>query len=608
MRSSQARKYSTLIQILDQYVSEGAKIGRRKSYFDTTDQEKENQARSRAFIHLYIASTYGILDFEERERTITDASYDGGIDGYYIDSDMKIIDVIQSKFRIGHNNFESKYISPEEVLAIDIDRILAGNREDKNGSRYNGYILAFIEKISKINDIARYTVKVTILANVKYEQYALVERLFSGDQINIINFDRCYGELVLPAIRGEQHYTSSMRLHIDLSNKSGSSRLSAEIVTAHGPSQLTVVLVPTSEIAKLITRYRNSILRYNPRSYLEFSEQRTNEGIRDSIVEVGTGEFAILNNGITIVSDETYVSERVGAKNKAQVEIVNPQIINGGQTAFTLGRIYEEASENDKEALFNGKEVVLRIITLPQIDENLKRDLILNISSATNSQTAVSAIDRTASNDENRMIAEIVFKKTGLLYEPKRGEYAEALRKNYIGKDDIVERSLFTRLMHIACGRYSLGVERKMMRSTGGIIPGTVQDVNVDIFLDLYEIYKEISGGKISQASEKIATDLAFSVFIRSFRLRVEREGGPTDLFIIIDQAKDLYPDFINWAQKEMIENESSDNQDESRIKRPNFKINRWKRSKQYPEDVESYIALLSKQPSLLDRNIAAAP
>nr|CAD6416860.1 hypothetical protein REQ54_01630 [Rhizobium sp. Q54] len=229
MRLGQHRKYTILNNILNGYVREGAAVSRRRVQFDTSNEEKANQARSRAFIHLYLAATYGIVGFEEREQMITDGSYDGGIDAYYIDFERKVIDVIQSKFRIGSVNFESKYIAPEEIMAIDLDRILAGHREDAVGRGYNGHILAFIEKLQKIPDIARYKTKVTILANVRREHYPLVERLFSGDLTNIVDFDRCYRELVLPTVRGEQHYTSSMRLQIDLSNKSGNSRLSAEI-------------------------------------------------------------------------------------------------------------------------------------------------------------------------------------------------------------------------------------------------------------------------------------------------------------------------------------------------------------------------------------------
>jgi len=596
MRSGQERKYEILTNILDGYVREGARLARRKSFFDTSTVEKSNQAKSRAFIHLYLAATYGVLDFEEREHTITDASYDGGIDAYFIDSDHKIIDIIQSKFRVGPRNFEYKYIEPEEIMTIDLNRILAGHREDNTGHSYNGYILAFIEKIQKIPDIARYQTKVTILANVKLEQYPLVEKIFSGDQTNIVNFDRCYGELVLPTVRCEQHYTSSMRLQIDLSNKSGNSRLSAEITTAHGSSEVTVVLVPTLEIAKIMSRYKNSILRYNPRSYLEFKEQRTNEGIRSSIVDIETGEFAILNNGITIVSDETYVNQRVGAQNKAQVEIVNPQVINGGQTAFTLARIYEESSDENRDRYFSGKEVVLRIITLPQIDEDSKKNLILSISSATNSQTAVSAIDRSASNDTNREIAELVFKKTGILYEPKRGEYSDALRMKYVNREDIIERSLFTRIMHIACDRYALGVERKMMRNTGGIIPELKNEKVIDVFSDLYEIYTNVSKSHSNQSADTILHDLAFSVFVRALRLRRSRDGTSEFLPTVLNEAEGLWKDFADWGRENLNEFGVLRGNKRTGGKSASFSLTKWRRHSQFPGDVDAYVNLLEAE------------
>ncbi|RMB26266.1 AIPR protein [Sphingomonas sp. PP-F2F-G114-C0414] len=594
MNTGQARKYTILTHILDEYVREGKGVRQRSSLFDDSTEERQNQARARAFIHLYLAATYGILSFEERELTITDGSYDGGIDAYHIDTENKILEIIQSKFRVGSSNFESKNISAEEILSIDLDRILNGHRESTDGRSYNGRILAFIEKLQKIPDIARYKTRVTILANVKAEQYALVERLFHGDETNIVNFDRCYGELVMPTIRGEQHYTSSMRLQIDLSNKSNSSRLSAEIITAHGPSEVTVVLVPTLEIAKIMSRYKNSILRYNPRSYLEFREQRTNEGIHQSIVEIETGEFAILNNGITIVSDETYVNERVGSKNRAQVEIVNPQIINGGQTAYTLARIFDESSDIDRERLFSGKEVMVRIITLPQIDEESKKNLILSISSATNSQTAVSSTDRTASNDHNREIAEIVFKKTGLLYEPKRGEYSDALRSKYIEKANVIDRTLFTRILHIASGRYTTATQRKMMKNTGGVIPEIDDDGVVDVFSDLYDIYTEVSDHHApTDAADRTINTLAFAMFVRAFKFRRQREGVTDWLPRAIEEARVLYTDFEEWARENAQEFFASRTDKNTGTRRLVFSLNKWRRSARYPGDVLTYIDLL---------------
>ena len=598
MDSNQSRKYSILTRILDKYVLEGATVKQRKSQFDTSTEERQNQARSRAFIHLYLAAEYGILGFEDRERMITDASYDGGIDGYFIDTDNKIIDIIQSKFRVGSTNFESKNITPEEIVAVDLDRILEGHTESKSGKSYNGYIQAFIEKIKSINDIARYKIKVTLLANVKKDHYPLVERLFAGDEINIVDFERCYGELVMPTIRGEQHYTASMRLQIDLSNKSNKSRLSAEVNTAHGPSQVTVILAPTIEIAQIMSRYKNAILRYNPRSYLEFKDQRTNEGIAQSILDIETGEFAILNNGITIVSDETYVSERVGSMNRAQVEIVNPQIINGGQTAFTLCRIFEETAVESRVNVFSGKEVVVRIITLPALEEEDKKNLILSISSATNSQTAVSSVDRTASNDENRRTAEVVFKRTGLLYEPKRGEYSDALRNKYIDENDIIDRVLFTRLMHLACGRNDVAVDRRMMKNTGGVLPEVTDIGTVDRFMDLYEVYTELTSSKPhTQASDKMINELLFATFVHVLRMRRRRDGVTDWTPKVIEEARSLYEDLTLWARENVPEFlERRVNKDKGEIKVV-YASQKWRRSARYLNDIQTYVESLELQP-----------
>ena len=80
-------------------------------------------------------------------------------------------------------------------------------------------------------------------------------------------------------------------------------------------------------------KYKNSILKYNPRSYLGLEGQKVNDSITDTVLSTTTNEFALYNNGITILSDETYINERIGQKNKAQLIIKNPQIINGGQTS-----------------------------------------------------------------------------------------------------------------------------------------------------------------------------------------------------------------------------------------------------------------------------------
>ena len=89
-----------------------------------------------------------------------------------------------------------------------------------------------------------------------------------------------------------------------------------------------------------------------------------NRDIYNTIKLKKTNEFALFNNGITMLSDETSFNEKIGQKDKAQIIIVNPQIINGGQTAYTLSRIFEETTqEKENMSIFDNKEVLLKIIT-----------------------------------------------------------------------------------------------------------------------------------------------------------------------------------------------------------------------------------------------------
>lgn len=159
-------RYDILVKILDELRKE-APIDYKTYYPENTNIEGINNARSKAFIHLFLKVMYGIEKFIDREYYITDDSYDGGIDAYYIDEGAKEIVFIQSKFRTNEKNFETKEINYEELLLMDVNRVIKGEKKDEDGNLYNGKISKMQEKIQKIKDIARYKYKVIILANLK---------------------------------------------------------------------------------------------------------------------------------------------------------------------------------------------------------------------------------------------------------------------------------------------------------------------------------------------------------------------------------------------------------------------------------------------------------
>lgn len=579
-------KYEILTRILDRIVGEGAKIGRLSIYkkADASDEARD-QARARAYIHLFLESKFGIYEFAKREGQITESSYDGGIDAYHIDHDLRKIFLIQSKFRNGAKNFSEKTIGIGEITRIDADRILEGETHDSAGNKYSGHIDGLQRAITAIDDITPYTFSVIILANVHPDHLAAVERLFPKFNTEIYNFERCYGELVLPILRGEPTYLSNLRFNIDMSNKSDGSKLSAKVITKHGAVEVHVILAPTIEIARLMSRYRNSILRYNPRSYLELRHQATNQDIRDSILERATGEFALFNNGITLISNETRVSEMTGKKNSAQVSLLNPQIINGGQTAFTLSRIYDAHADADRLRLFADKEVVVRIITIPsEIDLEDRLDLIREISSATNSQTQVQSADRIVSNDNQRDVAERVFLNHGILYEHKRGEYAEAVHNGLIKSTSIVDRALFLRLMLLASGQHDKAGRVGATKRGKSFVHLVVDDETVKRFVKLLAIYRELTR-RVAPVRSKIALTLAM---VDAVDAAQEMYLLPSDASVIycVQRIEEIWPDILEWclSQHHNMRLTGVRWSDTTRAAED------WARSRKYPNDTRAYL------------------
>lgn len=449
--------YDMLLNILDRIIEEAPEKYSKLYEKDRSKTEQYNSSLSRAFIHMFLKVRFDILSFEEREHYVTDGPNDGGVDGYYIDKNNKLIYLIQSKFRISENNFREKEISMRELLSMDIKRITSGESVDENGNEYRGKIKQFQRELSEIDDLPRYSFKVIVFANLKGVSETDLTRLTGGFKVEVIDNEKCYSDFVFPIISGTYYSKSDLVIQIDLSNKLAN-KISYTVETAIGECDITVLFVPTLEIGKFMSKYKNSILKYNPRSYLGFKFQAVNKNIAESITEKKTNEFSLFNNGITLLSEETSISEQVAQKGVAKLIVKNPQIINGGQTSFTLSRLYED---NDDKTIFDKKEVLLKIITLPEVANN-KEDLIEKISNATNHQTPVSPSDRFSNQPEQIELQKVIFNNFGMLYERKKGEFSDGITKGYINEKDIIDRSLFIKIYYTIHCKISSSKFRKL--------------------------------------------------------------------------------------------------------------------------------------------------
>ena len=445
-------KYEDLINILDTLCREAPESYSR--YHPNNDSGKLLQARSRAYIHLFLKVKFGLMSFLERENYVTDDPGDAGVDAYFIDKENRKLYFIQSKFRNTTNNFENKEITLEELLAMDVERIMEGEDKNEQGDFYNNKIKNLIAQLQIITDLPRYSIKVIILANVNPKlNKSKLNRITCGYEVEVYNNERVYSELVFPLISGTYYDIKELKISINIDRENSNRRIEYDPMTRYGECTVTALFVPTIEIAKILSKYKNSILKYNPRSYLDLAAGSVNEKIAKSITDINTNEFALFNNGITLLSDETVYSDKVGKKNKAEIIITNPQIINGGQTAYTLSVLYEKFNNEELQEKFRNKDVLLKIISLCEDDENSstcpnqdKLKLIEEISIATNQQNEVSEADRRANDKVQIELQELIYRDFGLFYERKRGEFGDGIRNKYIDRKKIIDREHFMRV------------------------------------------------------------------------------------------------------------------------------------------------------------------
>jgi hypothetical protein len=586
-------KYSILLRILDAIIKE-APASMSKKYPKNAIDEDLNSARSRAFIHLYLKVSFGLLDFTEREHLITDGAYDGGIDGYYINQENKTIYFIQSKFRANSKNFESKNISLSEILVMDINRILDGEIHDEENKEYNGKIKQLQREISNTQDIARYSYQVIILANIPDVKAGDLRKLTDGFFCKVFDYEKCYQELVFPIISGTYFKASNLNINIDLSNKNAGSKISYTVQTKKGECEITVLFVPTIELGKVLYKYKNSILQFNPRSYLGYDSgegKKVNSAIRETILEKETNEFALFNNGVTMLSDETYINERIGQKNKAQLIVRNPQIINGGQTSYTLSRIYEENLGNNVEKVFQNKEVLLKIITL--IDNNnhtSKVELIKDISEATNQQTPVIHADKISNDRLQIEIQEELFNRYGLLYERKRGEFADGIYNNYIFTDSILERNLFFRMYYASNGKITKAREKKLFVNQNISINEILQKGKLDNAYFGFLCFKKIH--KALHPNQRVNVDTyakvyAMVVLFKPTNLN-EYESAANDNFSMVN---DKWKSFLTYFRNKASNTKSKKNKKTGELKEYQiFNYSKWfNNNEEFKQDILHY-------------------
>ncbi|WP_161487109.1 AIPR family protein [Neobacillus mesonae] len=174
-----------------------------------------------------------------------------------------------------------------------------------------------------------------------------------------------------------------------------------------------VAKVRTSDFAHFVNEGGNLLFHSNIRNYLNSTQ--INSGMKKTLKEEPE-KFWFFNNGVTIVCDK--FNERMGS-----LELTAPQIVNGCQTAKTIGDFYKYKSKKELAALHSEGHLLVKIIkTQKSTDESKKKQLRDNITRFTNSQNAVRGLDFYALDEFQQMLTG-KFEKLGYYYEIQRGSF-----------------------------------------------------------------------------------------------------------------------------------------------------------------------------------------
>lgn len=218
----------------------------------------------------------------------------------------------------------------------------------------------------------------------------------------------------------------------DVSFQTVGARLEVPSVSVSGLKSYGVVVLEGRSLALAAKEYGPRLVDMNVRYQL----RRTK--INDSIAETATqpdkqARFLVLNNGLTVVCD------RIVSESEDEIVLSNPQIVNGAQTALTIGDNVDKIPEGTVQVLARVMEVDKSV----EIGAALARQ----ISEATNRQNPVSSADLKAHDPlQIRIESDLKKLQPAWYYERRRNSWAslgDAEKKSYAGvisKEDLGQR------------------------------------------------------------------------------------------------------------------------------------------------------------------------
>lgn len=354
------------------------------------------------------------LSAEEINHGWVDGKFDGGIDGFYI-------------FVNGHLLVDVTDFSwPKTSSELSVWIITCKHHDTYKQATLDGLIASITELFDfriNTNDLnGRYSEKILSMRNDFILTYKKLSPRLSTFNVNYIYASRGDGADVGESIisRAEQVKTITLDsfgecnvffsfigskelvlLYRQIPNFS----LELPFLEVFSRGEKYVMLSTLNDYYKFISN-NGTLRRYlfdsNVRDFMGLNS--VNEDIKDTLRNINSPDFWLLNNGVTILATSASVIGK-------SINMEDIQIVNGLQTTESIFRYFSEGGED-----VNNRTVLVKVIVSK--DEVL-RDSVIR---ATNNQTAVQSASLHATDKIQRDIEDILI-RSGFYYERRKNFY-----------------------------------------------------------------------------------------------------------------------------------------------------------------------------------------
>jgi len=333
-------------------------ISRLKSEYGWTED-------TQAFAHWAICHASDLHERDVFDEVYVGSKDDMALDGFYIDPDQKEIHLHQCKYHTSESNYDDRAALDEFV------KVLERLKDEKSSKEFKSAALRSCARVyreeaiaDRYNVVMKFIVYATLTPSVTNEATILRKSLPQRHSLEIWDLKRLENTYYA-RFAWDDPITEPITFplvntkHVDMKTEKANA---------------VVVNIPAAELYDIRKKYSRRLFAKDVRYYLPKSQ--INKAIAETLDSPSQREyFWFFNNGISISCSDYSISRK-----KKTIRIVEPQIINGCQTAesiFNFGDSVKHGRHNLEKV-----SVLARVIKLSEKDATLSA----NITARTNTQ------------------------------------------------------------------------------------------------------------------------------------------------------------------------------------------------------------------------------